>query len=135
MPNILLVEDDKQNCEMMRRRLKRRDYDVELATDGEEAVEKARLTDPDLILMDIKLPKMDGLEATRQIRQFPDGGGRVPIIALTAHAFTEDETKAQAAGCDDYHAKPIAFINLVEQMEDLLEQRANSQPSAAGEAA
>lgn len=128
MPIILLVEDDKQNYEMMMRRLERRDYDVELATDGEEAVEKARAVRPDLILMDLKLPKQNGLAATREIREMP-ANSHVPVIALTAHAFTEDEDKAQAAGCDDYHAKPVAFIQLVEQMEALLDETPSEEPS------
>jgi CheY-like chemotaxis protein len=126
MPTILLVEDDKQNYEMMMRRLRRRDYAVELATDGEAAVEKARSVDPDLILMDIKLPEMDGYEATRAIRRFPEGrGADIPVIALTAHAFKEEESKAHAVGCDGYHAKPVSLIQLVEQMEDLMDQRSD----------
>lgn len=126
MSKVLLVEDDKQNYDMMMRRLERRDYDVELAVDGEEAVAKAQRMQPDLILMDIKLPKIDGLQATRQIRKQAHGAN-VPIIALTAHAFTEDEEKARAAGCDDYHAKPVAFIQLVEQMEQLLKNTSSAE--------
>ena len=127
MASILLVEDDRQNYEMMMRRLERRDYDVELATDGEEAVEKAQDFHPALILMDIKLPKQDGLKATRQIRQFPSGTGQVPVIALTAHAMTEDEDEALRAGCDDYHAKPVSFSKLVHQMDRLLENSLKPQ--------
>jgi CheY-like chemotaxis protein len=127
MASILLVEDDRQNYEMMMRRLERRDYDVELATDGEEAVEKAQDFRPALILMDIKLPKQDGLKATRQIRQFPNGTGQVPVIALTAHAMTEDEDEALRAGCDDYHAKPVSFSKLVHQMDRLLENSLKPQ--------
>jgi CheY-like chemotaxis protein len=127
MASILLVEDDRQNYEMMMRRLERRDYDVELATDGEEAVEKAQDFRPALILMDIKLPKQDGLKATRQIRQFPNGTGQVPVIALTAHAMTEDEDEALRAGCDDYHAKPVSFSKLVHQMDRLLENSRKPQ--------
>ena len=127
MPKVLLAEDDQQSYDMMMRRLRRRDYDVELATDGEEAVEKTTTTPPDLTLMDIKLPKLDGLEATRRIREVPSTG-RVPIVALTAHAFTEDEDKARRTGCDGYRAKPVAFIQLVEQMEELLEKNASAAP-------
>ena len=127
MASILLVEDDRQNYEMMMRRLERRDYDVELATDGEEAVEKAQDFRPALILMDIKLPKQDGLKATRQIRQFPNGTGQVPVIALTAHAMTEDEDEALRAGCDDYHAKPVSFSKLMHQMDRLLENSLKPQ--------
>ena len=122
MAYVLLVEDDRQNYEMLTRRLKRRGYDVTLATDGKEAVERARSMDPDLILMDIRLPEQDGYEATRAIRRFEDGrGAETPVIALTAHALEEDREKAFTAGCDDYHAKPVHFSKLVEQMEALLE--------------
>ena len=122
MAYVLLVEDDRQNYEMLTRRLQRRGYDVTLATDGKEAVERARSMDPDLILMDIRLPEQDGYEATRAIRRFEDGrGAETPVIALTAHALEEDREKAFTAGCDDYHAKPVHFSKLVEQMEALLE--------------
>ena len=121
MVKILLVEDNKDNYEMMMRRLRGRGFEVILAVDGEEAVEKARLEEPDLILMDIRLPGQDGYAATRQIRKLSNGGvADVPIIALTAHALTDDEDRALAAGCDDHHAKPIAFDQLVRQMEVLL---------------
>ena len=122
MAYVLLVEDDRQNYEMLTRRLQRRGYDVTLATDGKEAVERARSMDPDLILMDIRLPEQDGYEATRAIRRFEDGrGAETPVIALTAHALEEDREKAFTAGCDDYHAKPVHFSKLVEQMEALLD--------------
>jgi CheY-like chemotaxis protein len=122
MAYVLLVEDDRQNYEMLTRRLQRRGYDVTLATDGKQAVERARVTKPDLILMDIRLPEQDGYEATRAIRRFEDGrGAETPVIALTAHALEEDREKAFTAGCDDYHAKPVHFSKLVEQMEALLE--------------
>ena len=122
MPGILLVEDDRQNYDMLRRRLERQGHDVRLATDGEEAVEKADVEIPDLILMDIRLPKQNGYEATRAIRRFEGGrGADVPIIAITAHALEEDREKALEAGCDDYHAKPVHFNKLLEQIETLLE--------------
>jgi CheY-like chemotaxis protein len=122
MAHVLLVEDDRQNYEMLTRRLQRRGYDVTLATDGKQAVERARVTKPDLILMDIRLPEQDGYEATRAIRRFEDGReAETPVIALTAHALEEDREKAFTAGCDDYHAKPVHFSKLVEQMEALLE--------------
>ncbi|PSQ99327.1 MAG: two-component system response regulator [Bacteroidetes bacterium QS_9_68_14] len=122
MAHVLLVEDDQQNYEMLTRRLQRRGYDVTLATDGKRAVERARVTKPDLILMDIRLPEQDGYEATRAIRRFEDGGAaETPVIALTAHALEEDREKAFTAGCDDYHAKPVHFSKLVEQMEALLD--------------
>jgi CheY-like chemotaxis protein len=122
MPKILLVEDDPKNYDMLKRRLEGRGYEVQLATDGEAAVAQAADPSLDLILMDIKLPEMDGLEATRRIREAEGDEKRVPIIALTAHAFTEDETKAEAAGCDDYHAKPVFFTELVKQIERLLKK-------------
>lgn len=120
MVKILLVEDDIQSYQMMMRRLEQRGYDVSLATDGEGAVAKAESESPSLILMDIKLPVQDGYQATRQIRHFPESGS-VPIIALTAHATTEDRERALAAGCDDYHAKPVAFSQLIRQIEALLD--------------
>lgn len=121
MVKILLVEDNKENYEMMMRRLRGRGFEVTLAVDGEEAVEKARLEEPDLILMDIRLPGQDGYAATRQIRELSDDGvADVPIIALTAHALTDDKDRALAAGCNDHHAKPVAFDQLVRQMETLL---------------
>lgn len=121
MPQILLVEDNKHSYEMLTRRLKRRGYDMALAMDGEAAVEKAEAEQPDLILMDINLPKQDGWEATRQIRAFPGAGADVPIIALTARAGIQAEReKAQEVGCDDYHAKPVELVKLCDQIETLL---------------
>lgn len=121
MAKILLVEDDEDNYDMLTRRLEGEGYAVALAVNGEEAVDMAASEHPDLILMDINLPGLDGYEATRQIRTFPEADG-VPIIALTAHALTEDRNKALQAGCDDYHAKPVFFKKLLEQMRKLLER-------------
>ncbi len=117
MPKILLVEDNDDNWDMLSRRLSRRGFEVERAVDGAEAVAKAN-GGVDLVLMDVNLPVMDGLEATRRIRAAESG--RVPIIALSAHALSTDEDKALAAGADAYHTKPVELPLLLEQMERLL---------------
>lgn len=119
MQRILLVEDNDDNWDMLSRRLQRRGYDVSRAADGREAVDMATSTAPDLILMDVNLPVMDGLEATRLIRAAASDK-RVPIIALTAHALTGDHNKAFEAGVDDYHTKPVELPRLLEQIEALL---------------
>ena len=118
---ILLVEDDKANAPMTRESLEREDFEVELVKDAEEALEVISSMQPDLVLMDIRLPNMNGLEATKKIRQDEnDALSEVPIIALTAHAMKHDEQKTLDAGCDAYHAKPIAFPQLFRQIDDLL---------------
>ncbi len=119
MPRILLVEDNDDNWDMLSRRLERRGYEVVRASDGREAVEMAATVAPDLILMDVNLPVMDGLEATRQIRATA-AGEKVPIIALTAHAMAGDRDKAIAAGCDDYDTKPVEIARLLDKMDALL---------------
>ena len=106
MPKILLVEDNEMNRDMLSRRLNRRGFDVVIATDGQQGIDKAKAENPDVILMDMSLPIVDGWEATRRIKA--DANLReVTIIALTAHAMAGDEEKARAAGCDDYLSKPI----------------------------
>jgi two-component system cell cycle response regulator DivK len=119
MPKILLVEDDEMNRDMLSRRLERRGYKVVIALDGEQAVAMARSEDPDLILMDMSLPVLDGWEATRQIRAASETRA-VPIIALTAHAMQGDREKAIEAGCDDYDTKPVEFQRLLEKIEAIL---------------
>lgn len=121
MPKILLVEDNEHNWDMLSRRLRRHDYQVVLAFDGRDGVDKARSERPDLILMDINLPVLDGHEATKQIREMPDHR-ETPIIALTAHAMSGDREKALEAGCDDYHSKPVDLARLLEQMNALLQR-------------
>lgn len=116
---ILLVEDNEHNWDMLSRRLRRRDYEVVLAHDGQQAVDQARAETPDLILMDINLPVMSGLEATKILRD-DEAFATLPIIALTAHAMSDDRDGALAAGCDAYHTKPIELPELLEQMEALL---------------
>ena len=119
MPKILLVEDDEMNRDMLSRRLVKRGYDVVIAVNGQEGVEKARSMDPGLILMDMSLPVMDGWTATRTLKGDPETSG-IPIIALTAHAMSGDETKAREAGADDFDTKPVELKRLLSKMEDLL---------------
>jgi two-component system cell cycle response regulator DivK len=121
MARILLVEDSEMNWDMLSRRLRRKGYEVLVATDGKQGVDMALAEVPDLILMDMSLPVVDGWEATRQIRAAPQTRA-VPIIALTAHAMQGDREKALEAGCDDYDTKPIEFRRLLEKMQALLEK-------------
>ena len=118
MTRVLLVEDHEEIWDFLSRRLKRRGYDVILATDGQQAVDKARGERPDVILLDMNLPILDGWTAAGLIKSSPESA-RVPIIALTAHAMSGDKEKALAAGCDDYHAKPVDFARLLTQIEAL----------------
>ena len=119
MPRVLLVEDNEMNRDMLSRRLARREYEVLVAVDGEEGVVMAGSEAPDLILMDMSLPVMDGWEATRQLKASPEPKA-IPIIALTAHAMSGDREKAIEAGCDDYDTKPIELPRLLAKMEALL---------------
>jgi CheY-like chemotaxis protein len=119
MRRILLVEDNEMNRDMLSRRLVRQGYDVILALDGEGGVALAAAVRPDLILMDMSLPGIDGREATRRIRSEPELR-HIPIIALTAHAMTGDREAAAAAGCDDYDTKPVELPRLLAKMRLLL---------------
>ncbi len=119
MTKILLVEDDEMNRDMLSRRLVKRGYEVTIATDGEQGVELARTGSPDLILMDMSLPVMDGWTATRTLKDDEATAG-IPVIALTAHAMAGDEEKALAAGCDDFDTKPIELTRLLEKIEALV---------------
>ena len=119
MATILLVEDQEMNRDMLSRRLKKRGYDVSIAVDGAEGVEKARSESPDLILMDMSLPVMDGWEATR-ILKGEEGTRSIPVVALTAHAMSTDRDKALEAGCDAYETKPVELKRLLATMEELL---------------
>jgi CheY-like chemotaxis protein len=123
MSKILLVEDNEMNRDMLSRRLGRRGHQVVIAVDGEQGVEMARSIAPDLILMDMDLPVLDGWEATRQLKSAPETKG-IPIIALTAHAMMGDREKAIDAGCDDYETKPIEFSRLIEKIEAALGKEA-----------
>lgn len=120
MTKILLVEDHEEIWDFLSRRLRRRGFDVVLAHDGREGVEKTRSERPDVVLLDMNLPVMDGWSAARALKSSPDTA-RVPIIALTAHAMSGDRDKALAAGCDDYHAKPVDFSRLLSQIEAALQ--------------
>jgi CheY-like chemotaxis protein len=119
MPKILLVEDNEINRDMLSRRLERRGYQVAIALDGEQGVSMAGLEPPDLILMDMSLPVLDGWEAARLLKAAPETRA-IPIIALTAHAMVGDREKAIEAGCDDYDTKPVEFQRLLEKIETIL---------------
>jgi two-component system, cell cycle response regulator DivK len=122
MIRILLVEDNEMNRDMLSRRLARKGYEVVTALDGEDGVAKARSAAPDLILMDMSLPVLDGWEATRQLKADVDTQA-IPVIALTAHALRGDREQAIEAGCDDYDTKPVDFPRLLTKMEALLPRR------------
>lgn len=119
MARILIVEDDEMNRDMLSRRLLRRGYDVIMAVDGGEGVAVALMERPDIILMDMSLPEMDGWEATRRLKERPETRD-IPVIALTAHAMAEDERKALDAGCDDFDTKPVELTRLLAKIEALL---------------
>jgi CheY-like chemotaxis protein len=121
MSKILLVEDNEMNRDMLSRRLLRRGYEVILALDGQSGLESAGSEAPDLILMDMSLPVLDGWEATRRLKAEPATQG-IPVIALTAHAMSSDRAKALEAGCDDYDTKPIELPRLLGKIEALLEK-------------
>jgi CheY-like chemotaxis protein len=125
MPRILLVEDNEMNRDMLSRRLERKGYQVLLAIDGGQGVEMARAEAPDLILMDMSLPVLDGWEATRRLKGEEQTRG-IPVIALTAHAMTGDEDKAREAGCDDYDTKPVDLPRLLGKIEALLAKKAGA---------
>ena len=121
MSKILLVEDNEMNRDMLSRRLLRNGYEVVLAVDGGEGVAKARAESPDLILMDMSLPVLDGWEATRQLKSEPKTRG-IPVIALTAHAMSGDRQKALSAGCDDFDTKPVELPRLLTKIQALLQK-------------
>jgi two-component system, cell cycle response regulator DivK len=119
MTKVLLVEDNEMNRDMLSRRLARRGFEVIFAVDGQHGIDLARSEKPDIILMDMSLPVMDGWEATRRVKS-DDATRHVPVIALTAHAMSGDEGKALAAGCDDYDTKPVEIDRLVGKIERLV---------------
>ncbi|MGJ3238467.1 MAG: response regulator [Anaerolineae bacterium] len=119
MSKILLVEDNEMNLDMLSRRLERRGYQLVIATDGAQGVQLAQEHHPDLILMDMSLPVMDGWEATRRIKSDAEIN-HIPIIALTAHAIAGDREKALAAGCDEYETKPVKFPQLLAKIQQFL---------------
>ena len=125
MPKLLLVEDNEYNRDMLMRRLAKKGYEVVVAVDGGEGVDKARAEKPDLILMDMHLPVLDGWDATRKLKESEDTRS-IPIIALTADAMAGDREKAMEAGCDDYDTKPIELPRLLEKIQAQLARRAGS---------
>ena len=116
---ILMVEDNEMNRDMLARRLGRKGFEVIVAEDGRAGIDTARREHPDLILMDLSLPEIDGWEATRTLKA-EVATQTIPVIALTAHAMSGDREKAMAAGCDDYHTKPVNFAKLMDKIETLL---------------
>jgi two-component system, cell cycle response regulator DivK len=119
---LLLVEDNEMNRDMLSRRLARNGYEIIMAVDGQQAVMMAASENPDLILMDMSLPVVDGWEATRQVKANANTQ-KIPIIALTAHAMAEDKEKAMAAGCDDFDTKPVDLQRLLGKIQALLNTR------------
>jgi CheY-like chemotaxis protein len=127
MARVLLIEDNELNRDMLSRRLQRKGYEVAQAVDGQQGLEAARAEKPDLILMDMSLPGLDGWEATRLLKADPETRD-IPVIALTAHAMAGDREKALDAGCDDYDSKPIEWPRLLAKVEAALARRPDSQP-------
>lgn len=119
MTRVLIVEDNEDNRDALARRLQRRGYDVIVACDGQEGVEKAKSESPALVLMDMNMPVLDGWRASQMLRADPKTKN-LPIIGLTAHALTGDREKALEAGCSDYHTKPVDFPQLMNQIEAIL---------------
>lgn len=119
MSRILLVEDNEMNRDMLKRRLERRDFTVLVAVDGVQGVEMIKSEKPDVVLMDMSLPEMDGWTATRTVKA-DDEIKHIPVIALTAHAMSGDREKALEAGCDDYETKPIDFEHLLAKIQQFL---------------
>lgn len=132
MTKILLVEDNEMNRDMLSRRLERRGYQVVLAVDGQSGVEMAASEAPDLVLMDMSLPVLDGWEATRRLKAAP-ATRHIPVIALTAHAMSSDREKALEAGCDEYDTKPIELPRLLGKIEALLRGAAGETASSGEE--
>jgi len=122
MTKVLLVEDNEMNRDMLTRRLERKGFEVVIAVDGQAGIDIASSATPDIILMDLSLPVIDGWEATRKIKADP-ATQSIPVIALTAHAMAGDEQKALEAGCDDYDTKPIELPRLLGKIENLLASR------------
>jgi CheY-like chemotaxis protein len=121
MPKILLVEDNEMNRDMLSRRLEKRGYTLVMAEDGAVGVALAKSELPDLILMDMSLPVLDGWDATKQIKADPVTA-KIPVIALTAHAMESDRQKALAAGCDDFDTKPVELNRLLLKIDELLKK-------------
>ena len=119
MPKILLVEDNEMNRDMLSRRLERNGFEVIIAVNGQEGVDLATSSMPDVILMDLSLPVLDGWEATRRVKGNP-ATAKIPVIALTAHAMVQDKERAMAAGCDEFDTKPVELERLLGKIRALL---------------
>ena len=122
MPTVLVVEDNEASREGLSRHLKRKGYKTLIAVDGREGVYLACAEIPDIILMDLSLPTLDGWEATRKLKSTPETRS-IPVIALTAHAMAGDREKALEAGCDDYETKPVEFTRLLAKIQSLLDKK------------
>jgi DNA-binding response OmpR family regulator len=133
MAKLLLVEDHEEIWDFLSRRLKRRGFDVVLAFDGRQGVEMARSERPDVILLDMNLPVIDGWTAARELKAGRETAA-IPIIALTAHAMSGDREKTLQAGCDDYHPKPVDFSRLLTQIDTAMQRPAGAGGSAGGTA-
>lgn len=130
MTKVLLVEDHEELWEFLSRRLRRRGFDVVLAHDGQQALDQAAAEEPDIILLDMNLPVLDGWAVAGRLRA-EDATARIPIIAVTAHAMAGDRSKAVAAGCDDYHPKPVDFPLLLTQIDAALLRAEEANDSSA----
>ena len=130
MPNVLLVEDNEMNRDMLSRRLTKRGYTVAMAVDGQQGIDMAVSEKPDIILLDMSLPVVDGWEAAQQIKANPISAG-VPLIALTAHAMAADKERALSAGCDDFDTKPVDLPRLLGKIETLLKAKGIAPPEKA----
>ena len=130
MPKVLLVEDNEMNRDMLSRRLIKRGYTVLMAIDGQQGIDMALSEKPDIILLDMSLPVVDGWEAARQIKA-NDASNGVPLIALTAHAMAADRERAMSAGCDDFDTKPVELPRLLGKMETLLKAKGIAPPEKA----
>ena len=131
MPKILIVEDNEDNRDSLSRRLQRRGFEVVMARDGKEGVRIAQSEKPDIILMDMNMPELDGWEATRLIKSAPETQA-IPVIALTAHAMSGDRDRALGVGCADYHTKPVDFPKLLAQIEGLVHASTSPANAIAG---
>ncbi len=123
MPKILIIEDNEENRDALARRLRRRGFDVIMAANGMDGLTMAQSEKPDLVLMDMNMPELDGWEATRRLKAAPESAA-IPVIALTAHALAGDRERAIAAGCAEYHTKPVDLAALLTQIETILHQQA-----------
>jgi CheY-like chemotaxis protein len=130
MARVLLVEDNEMNRDMLSRRLIKRGYEVVMAIDGQQGIDMAVSEKPDLILLDMSLPVVDGWEAAKQIKANPLSA-KAPLIALTAHAMAADRERAMSAGCDDFDTKPVELPRLLGKMETLLKARGIAPPEKA----